>query len=72
MVICAQGTRDEVGSGPGRRVRLCAPRREALADAERGLDHDGSDLDAVVPDYQAQELSVRVSPSFRNMRRERD
>lgn len=39
--------------------RLRASGREAVLHAEPGSDGNRPDLDAVVPDYQAQELPVR-------------
>lgn len=60
----AQGAHNEVGPRPRGRLRFCAPGREALADAERGADRHRPDLDAVVLDHQAQELSVRSFDCF--------
>ena len=51
-----------MGARDSRHLGSGAPGREALADAERGADHDGHHLDPVVPDHQAQELSVRSLP----------
>lgn len=60
-----QGTSDEMGHRPCGRQRLLPPRREALPDAESGLDGYGEYLDQVVLHHQTQELSVRLlSPSY--------
>jgi hypothetical protein len=67
-----QGARDEVGPRHSGHFGLCASRRETLADAERGAHGYRLDLDKVVSDYQAQELSVRLTriPIFYSFQRE--
>lgn len=61
---CKQGAGDEMGHRPRRRERLLPPSGEAVLDAESRLDGHGQHMDEMVLCHQAEELPVRVHPSF--------